>query len=447
MRQVVLVLGLLALTVPAVGQCNITITDVRATDPSQRREPRVGEPYRLVVTFDVDGVPRQPYRIKYLLANRSYTEWRVEPEEGQGFEYWCQLEMPLDGPIPWTVEVDPERLTGDVRLDDNRASGSFEPRYPQEAIAAYDRRLMEATQTATLRFRPDSGPIGTLFTCFGVPTTSPYQQVIETVGPVGSEIVLVEPHQRPVHVTRSEHVDGWQVTASRRFVVETAAVRCNPRKLQPVPWSAYADLPPEVTQWVKPETWAPCDAPEIREFVAAALPADYRDSLTPYDTARRLHLAVMRHMDYQSSETPVWDALQSLEAKRGNCGNVATLLTTLVRAVGIPARTVSALGEFTDRFGHSWTEIFFPGQGWMPADATWARSEDPDGKYAYYFGVMPHLNQFAAFAYGVEHHTAEWSIDGLISPFFWTGSAKEESLDVTARLAPKRADTSRPPGL
>ncbi len=431
---------------PARAQCDIAITGAFASDASRRRPPRVGEPYQLVVQFNVEGQPAQPYRIRFQLANYAYSLYDIRAANGLGFLYYYEIAIPLDGEIPWRIEIDPANVSGDVNRANNTAEGTFEPRYPREAIATYDTRVLEATQSGTIRFRPNGGTVERLFACFGVPTPSAYQRILADTPPAGAETVVTAPHGRPVYQWRSTGLTEPEVTVERRFTVEVSSVRSNPKLLREVRWRDYADLPPEIAAWQQPERWAPSDAPEVLEFVHGALPADYRETLTPYDTARLLHQAVMSYMDYQSAETPVWDALQSLEAKRGNCGNTATLLATLVRAVGIPSRVISGWGEETTSAGHSWVEIYFPERGWMPADPTWARGDDPDGKYAYYFGQMPHLNQFCAVTTGIEHQTEEWSIDGLISPFVWTGTAEEETVVMRTRLAPpRRAGRDEPP--
>lgn len=69
------------------------------------------------------------------------------------------------------------------------------------------------------------------------------------------------------------------------------------------------------------------------------------------------------------------------ERKEGHCEFFSTALAVLLRTRGIPAREVTgfsggrrapASDVFLVRAGdaHSWVEVFFPGVGWMPFDAT-----------------------------------------------------------------------------
>jgi len=70
-----------------------------------------------------------------------------------------------------------------------------------------------------------------------------------------------------------------------------------------------------------------------------------------------------------------------LSSGRGYCEAFATALTVLARLNGIPARLVTgfAPGEYNSLShvytvrasdAHAWTEIYFPGRGWLPFDAT-----------------------------------------------------------------------------
>nr|WP_144929069.1 DUF4129 domain-containing transglutaminase family protein [Paenibacillus bovis] len=72
------------------------------------------------------------------------------------------------------------------------------------------------------------------------------------------------------------------------------------------------------------------------------------------------------------------------ETQVGYCDNFSTSMVTLLRAVDIPARWVkgytsghlidtvadSTLFEVTNNETHSWVEVFFPSQGWVPFEPT-----------------------------------------------------------------------------
>lgn len=67
-----------------------------------------------------------------------------------------------------------------------------------------------------------------------------------------------------------------------------------------------------------------------------------------------------------------------LKGRKGDCTQFALLLTTLARAVGVPAREVSGLvllGDDGKTFGlHTWNELVLDGH-WVPVDATVGETE------------------------------------------------------------------------
>ncbi|MBI3027131.1 transglutaminase domain-containing protein [Candidatus Woesearchaeota archaeon] len=68
-----------------------------------------------------------------------------------------------------------------------------------------------------------------------------------------------------------------------------------------------------------------------------------------------------------------------LENRQGVCDELTSLFIAMLRAVGIPARFVSGIAYtnselFTEKWGpHGWAEVYFPGYGWLPFDATYGQ--------------------------------------------------------------------------
>jgi hypothetical protein len=71
-------------------------------------------------------------------------------------------------------------------------------------------------------------------------------------------------------------------------------------------------------------------------------------------------------------------------SKKGFCQDFSTAMNVMLRTLGIPSRQMSGFGQgiFDDKTrqysvnaldAHSWVEVFFPGYGWIPFEAT------PDG--------------------------------------------------------------------
>ena len=68
-----------------------------------------------------------------------------------------------------------------------------------------------------------------------------------------------------------------------------------------------------------------------------------------------------------------------LQSREGYCTYFATALTVLCRMSGIPARYVegylatpgsSGSAYVTGQNGHAWTEVYFPGFGWLTVEST-----------------------------------------------------------------------------
>ncbi|MGN0775225.1 MAG: transglutaminase family protein [Candidatus Ventricola sp.] len=111
-----------------------------------------------------------------------------------------------------------------------------------------------------------------------------------------------------------------------------------------------------------------------------------------FDRAGALCLYLQRGFPYSltQSEPPLTRDFVSwflLEEKRGYCTSFASALTVLARIAGLPARYVEgyaaqpdsdSVARVTQRDAHAWTEIYFPGFGWLPFDPTPGSGSAPD---------------------------------------------------------------------
>jgi SH3-like domain-containing protein len=74
-----------------------------------------------------------------------------------------------------------------------------------------------------------------------------------------------------------------------------------------------------------------------------------------------------------------------LREKHGDCGQVSLLYITLLRSIGIPARWESGWAiEPTGAGYHDWTEVYFEGVGWVPADPSYGRDTRNEPLADYY---------------------------------------------------------------
>jgi transglutaminase-like putative cysteine protease len=127
--------------------------------------------------------------------------------------------------------------------------------------------------------------------------------------------------------------------------------------------NSYLQLPPTVPQRVSDESWRVVG-----------------DASNMYDAASNIE-QYLRAFKY-STRVPVppadrdWVSFLLFESKEGYCDYYATAMMVMLRAVGIPARVASGYvtGEWeptsqsylvSEKHAHTWTEVYFPGYGWI----------------------------------------------------------------------------------
>ncbi len=131
---------------------------------------------------------------------------------------------------------------------------------------------------------------------------------------------------------------------------------------------AYLQVPPEITKRTRDKAL---------EITAGAV--------TNYDKVVRLRDWLQSNMSYtldlhdSGGQEPIHHFL--FERQAGHCEYFASALAIMARVVGVPTRNAIGFlgGEWNEydkyfavRAGdaHSWTEVWFPGQGWVTFDAT-----------------------------------------------------------------------------
>ena len=231
------------------------------------------------------------------------------------------------------------------------------------------------------------------------------------------------------------NVPAAQFQGTNHFTVELSNIRVNPALLRTNTWADMSALTANWTQWLTPDAMDQWTDAVIRTFVSQSLPANYRSVLTPYDTARTLHRAVMKALTYQSPPFHV-DAVGVLTDGVADCGGFAHLLTACLRSVGVPARMISGFWE-GDSDWHCRTEFHLPGVEWLLADPTDGNGADPTGTYAYYFGDVPNANEYLAVDTGDAHMLPFNNFTFLQLPnWWWTGGADYLSYTGAAYLQP-----------
>lgn len=95
---------------------------------------------------------------------------------------------------------------------------------------------------------------------------------------------------------------------------------------------------------------------------------------------------VAANYKYKNPYTGLHPVSEILRTGGGDCGSFSTVYISLLRARGIPARHVFAIGGDIDgrKNHHIWAEFYIQDFGWIPVDVTYRNSnpwEDYFGKY------------------------------------------------------------------
>lgn len=77
------------------------------------------------------------------------------------------------------------------------------------------------------------------------------------------------------------------------------------------------------------------------------------------------------------------DSTRAWENHHGVCDEIANVYASMLRGIGIPARSCAGLvhdasgDQVMLGGGHAWTEFYMPNVGWVPVDATWGADTSP----------------------------------------------------------------------
>ena len=120
------------------------------------------------------------------------------------------------------------------------------------------------------------------------------------------------------------------------------------------------------------------DDPVIREAVEEAV----GDERNPYFMVRRIARHIQDHLFYELSGG--WNVAPTVLSRgSGSCSEYTFVFLAMCRAAGIPARYVGSVvvrgdDASTDDVFHRWPEVYYPGYGWIPADAQAGDSPSPE---------------------------------------------------------------------
>src|SRR6266536_951081 len=437
------------------------ITDVYTSKPGpggtdQKYTPMVGEAYRITVEFDVVGTPIAHYPVDFRMADRWVTTTVYDLTPGHK-RVTAAFFLPLDGTIPWEVDVGPYHYSDGVdpmkspiphtfpdvfgseqtvrigrRAFSSKATqtGSFAPAPPPSSIDYYDQVTAFAYQALKVTFQT-GGEVQRMVAMMGSPLSAGWQKVTSAACSVqsgaGSSALATLPvanaSKYPVYFWDHIQLPADQVTMTGNWVLELSNVRVDRTKLRGVTWNQLDDARNKqpYTFYASPESVIESTDAEIAAFAHDALGGGYRLTTTPYDAARKLFKAVLAHTAYYYPQPGQPDlrpatAKGMVEKGFGDCGGFSILLVALFRNIGFAARTACGCWTGLDK-GHCWCELYFPGHGWVVCDGSVGNGASESGEFAYYFGNVPDLNVRFAIMRGNTFEVGDVETSWLQGPY------------------------------
>lgn len=234
-------------------------------------------------------------------------------------------------------------------------------------IAATAYAISEQTIETNIQFEAKTSPktqANILANITFFPRSTEQQQITETK-------ILPEPEKSTI--TNNEILVLYKNTAHFKTTINNK-IKINPTPIQ----IANADYPLKIEENLNQHL-------ESDEFINSNneniinLANQIANNLTnEYEIAFELAQWVHSNINYNLStisEPAKKDALWVLSSKQGACSELSILLTSLLRAKGIPSRIVNGVvlsgKEWTP---HSWVEVYFPENNkWLPFDPTFAQ--------------------------------------------------------------------------
>lgn len=431
------ILAATALLAPvARAACDLKITSVYPVNSKGKPyHPKFGETYYLKVEWNVTGTPKAPYSILFKLAGETYKWTGLSAGPGSGFSGFTGFNLELDGGIPFSVTLDPDKTSGDSKTSNNVLKGTLTPTPPAKALEYFNPIIRTGSETCTVPWN-QGGTVSSGYILMGKPVSGSFQKVVSTTGPAGNITTNSTPHGDPVWqtfryaYTPSAGSSQWSDTSG--FKVSVSGARVNIAKLRAVTWADEAAVSPSIAAYTQPNDWVQSTDPAITAFVNSVLPSNYRTTMKPYDAAKKLYMAVVKRTAY---ETPaIQDAKTTLSLKKGDCGSFTNLCSACFRSIGIPSRSNSGFWIGNNQW-HVNGEFYLQGVGWIPFDGSESKLFDPSGVYPYFFGSDSTLNQFCAVSRGEDHRIgADRTTTTQVGQMFYSGTATFGAIENSANL-------------
>jgi hypothetical protein len=238
-----------------------------------------------------------------------------------------------------------------------------------------------------------------------------------------SKVVLELRHRNPDLGWPDMNGPGQEVVSASRDRLVLAVERPSPRSSPTLPLSEEAREKNRL--YLEPNAFIQSDDPRLAA-TAREIAGGERDL---WKAAKLLERWVSENMTFDMGVV-LAPSVEVFEKRRGTCTEYATLLTTLARAAGIPARYVMGYVYVLGMYGgHAWTEVRV-GEDWIPLDGVMVAEGPADAaRFAFVWSALDEgiaqLNMGAgAKLYGqIDLRVLEYALDG--GPAVRVADAKE----------------------
>ncbi len=348
--------------------------------------------YYVRMDWSVQNATSQPYRVRFEMADQMW-EWYVTTEwNGSGYWSYAGFIGGLVGPFPVRVTLDPYNEIGDPNRGDNSRTINPIPTEPTSVTEYILPKTYKAWQKTSMYFDQNSRRVDQTETWAHAAYTMNHETVISRAAPVGSALVNSQPFNEPMFVTDRFNPPITNASFEQSAIVSLRNPAVNYASMRQATWLDVDSVHNSMLALVSPEAAIESNDPEITAFVTQTLGSNYRQTKTPFDAAKTLFLAVVRHCVYDLSD-PGYSAVHVLHSGKGDCGGQSLLFAACMRNVGIPTHLISGWWEGTDQW-HVMSEFFLPGKGWVEEDVSGCDAFSPNGDYAFDFGNISYMNTF-----------------------------------------------------
>ncbi len=441
-RLVLLTLLLMLLclnTVKSNAACQIRIISLSLcnTQGDEVTASELHPHYTLRLIWEVQGQPSAGYHVILTIANqRAVYNFSARPGN---FSAVLSAYLPIVGKIPYSAQIDPGHVTDNTLDSQSARSGVFVPKMPSTAVLYYNPKSYVGKETLNCSYTSQPNSKSQALMVMAEPSTGTFQTVTTSVAPTDAQKIT----------SAGSNQTGWLISCSptnpkatlqswhtdQLFHVECSSAAVNSKLANLVSWSDFSNLPENKRVWLKPEFNIESDSPVVRAFVQHILPADFKTTMTPYQAARTIFLAIVKKTVYvRDGQDP--DTVDTLKTHTANCEGFSTVFVACMRSLGIPARALcGVLADTGER--HCIAEFYLPGAGWIPADSAYAKGYDPTGTYAFFFGDDPDLNHFCVISrctgFQIPNHSSEIMPAGS----FFTQNVLSSTCQETCVLTPQ----------